>query len=35
MKSEYPDLDELNTQFKPFYDLTLIAYDFDASHKHW
>lgn len=35
MKSEYPDLDELNNQFKPFYDLTGIAYDVESYFKTW
>lgn len=35
MKSEYPELDELNTSFKPFFDLTSIAYEADYSIKEW
>jgi hypothetical protein len=35
MKSEYPELDELIANFKPFYDLTSISYEALSSFKDW
>jgi hypothetical protein len=34
-RSEYPDLDELNNTFKPFFELTNIASDVEYSFKDW
>ena len=34
-KSEYPDLEELNNTFKPFFELTNIASDVDFHFKDW
>jgi hypothetical protein len=34
-KSEYPDLEELNNTFKPFFDLTNIASDVEFHVKDW
>jgi hypothetical protein len=34
-KSEYPDLDELSTTFKPFFELTNIASDVEFHFKDW
>lgn len=34
-KSEYPDLDEVNNTFKPFYELTTTAYEVEGSFKDW
>ena len=34
-KQEYPDLDELNNTFKPFFELTNIASDVEFHFKDW
>ena len=34
-KSEYPDLEELNALFAPFYDLTVMASDVEYQFKDW
>lgn len=34
-KSEYPDLEEIRSVFKPFYDLTNIASDVEFHFKDW
>mmetsp|Transcript_43579 Transcript_43579/g.42087 ORF Transcript_43579/g.42087 Transcript_43579/m.42087 type:complete len:239 (-) Transcript_43579:1749-2465(-) len=34
-KSEYGELDELNTKFKPFYELINIAYEVEYSLTQW
>jgi len=34
-RSEYPDLDALNTEFKPFYDLLYIASEAEWRFSEW
>ena len=34
-KSEYPELDALNAEFKPFYELTTMAYMVEWSLNEW
>ena len=33
--TDYPDLEELNVLFKPFYELTFIAFEFEYNYKDW
>lgn len=35
VKSEYTDLDELRTVFKPFFELINIASDVEYNFKDW
>jgi dynein heavy chain len=34
-KSEYPELLDLNDQFKPFFELTTMAHEIEFSFKDW
>jgi hypothetical protein len=34
-KSEYPDLEEVGTSFRPFFELLDIASQFEVNYKDW
>jgi len=34
-ETPYEELDKLDKEFKPFYDLTTMAYDVECSFRDW
>jgi hypothetical protein len=34
-ETPYEELDKLEKEFKPFYDLTTMAYDVECSFRDW